>query len=645
MRCFRSAIALTGLFLLCLCLPAYGAEGNATLVLDSMEVVSTPIIEGNQVDNYGALTTKVGETQIENLKAHDLGNALRMSPGVTISRYNKIGSFGGGEGGAIFIRGMGASRPGSEIKTYIDGVPVYMGVWNHPLLDLLSIDPAQSITVAKSPQPQNFGNAMAMIDLEPKSRSRPGYTTEIQKSGGSYSTLVETAEHGGKKGPFDYYLGQGYKRSDGHRDHSGGTMRSSFGRVGYELNDSWQTSFFGLYTDNEAEDPGPKWNESASEDEVYKTNALLGAASLSHDHANVRGEIKLFANSGEGDWLNQEGSADDTLNDFLFYGLKLRENLTPWQGGEIVLGSDWERTEGDAVFTFDDGSRNKWDGEEFTLFSPYIAVNQNFTLGQKAYIRPSAGIRAYEHSEFDTEYAPHGGLVLGYSDTELHMGYSRGVLYPGLEVAVLSQEVIPALGDSWKDLDAETVDHYEAGLSHSFADLATADVTFFYDDGQNRYVISTPPPPPPEYENVEDYRRQGMELTFSLTPMDNLSLFTGLTLLDTDPSDMPYAPDCSVSSGINWNFLQRFALSLDSQYVSSMHVGSRDRSSDAANEDEVDSHFLINGKLSYALPMGDWAPKGKVFVSGKNLTDTDYAYRPGYPMPGINGMLGVELTL
>lgn len=645
MRCIRPALALAALFLFFLCHPAYGAEENATLLLSPMEVVSTPIIEGNQVDNFGSLSTEVEESQIENLEAHDLGNALRMSPGVTISRYNKIGSFGGGEGGAVFIRGMGASRPGSEIKTYIDGIPVYMGVWNHPLLDLLSINPARSITVAKSPQPQNFGNALAAIDLEPKSRRRPGYTTEIKLSGGSYSTLIQSAEHGGKKGPFDYYIGQGYKTSDGHRDHSGGTMRSSFGRVGYELNESWQTSFFGLLTDNEAEDPGPKGDEAASADEVYETSALLGAATLSHDHARAHGELKLYANSGEGDWLNQEGPADDTLNDFLFYGVKLRESLTPWQGGEIVLGSDWKRTEGEAEFTRDDGTSSEWDGEEFTLFSPYLAANHKLRISDNAYLRPSAGVRAYRHSEFDAEYAPHAGLIFGYSDTELHLGYSRGVLYPGLEVAVLSQEVIPALGDSWKELDAETVDHYEAGLSHSFADLAQADVTFFYDDGRDRYVISPPPPFPPEYENVEDYRTRGMELTLSLTPMDNLSLFSGLTLLDTDPGDMPYAPKCSVSSGINWNFLRRFALSLDSQYVSSMHVGSRARSSGAANEDEVGSRFVVNGKLSYTFPVGDWGTEGEVFVSGKNLTDTDYAYRPGYPMPGINGMIGVKFSL
>jgi outer membrane receptor protein involved in Fe transport len=34
---------------------------------------------------------------------------------------------------------------------------------------------------------------------------------------------------------------------------------------------------------------------------------------------------------------------------------------------------------------------------------------------------------------------------------------------------------------------------------------------------------------------------------------------------------------------------------------------------------------------------------GEVYVAGENLTDKNYEYRPNYPMPGINGMLGVQL--
>ncbi|MCP6082478.1 Plug domain-containing protein, partial [Klebsiella pneumoniae] len=114
--------------------------------------------------------------------------------GVTVSRFNPVGAFGGAEGGAVYIRGMGASRPGSEIKTYIGGVPFYMPVWNHPLLDLLPIHGMQSITVYKGPQPQRFGNTFAAIDLAPR-LAGPGdnHHGDLQLTGGSFRTVTEQA--------------------------------------------------------------------------------------------------------------------------------------------------------------------------------------------------------------------------------------------------------------------------------------------------------------------------------------------------------------------------------------------------------------------------------------------------------------------
>jgi iron complex outermembrane receptor protein len=34
---------------------------------------------------------------------------------------------------------------------------------------------------------------------------------------------------------------------------------------------------------------------------------------------------------------------------------------------------------------------------------------------------------------------------------------------------------------------------------------------------------------------------------------------------------------------------------------------------------------------------------GEVYVAGENLTDTDYEYRPNYPMPGATCMVGIQL--
>jgi outer membrane receptor protein involved in Fe transport len=615
--------------------------------LKELEVVASPIIEGNQLDRYASEKTVVSEEQIRDLNAQDLPSALRMTPGVNISRYNPIGSFGGAEGGAVFIRGQGSSRPGAEIKTLVDGVPMYMSVWNHPLLDLMSIDPAHTIEVYKSPQPQYFGNAFAVVNIVPKRVETEGFVTRAQGAGGSYDTFVATADHGGKKGRLDYFVGGGYRTSSGYRDHSDGKLRDAFGRVGYKVTDNWDVSLFSLWSDNYALDPGAEGADPSLRQGKFETRSLMGVGTVGNHYDKAEGYIKLYCNNGEGDWLDQPTDTElreDLYNDFLFYGIKAREVFHFWKGGEIISGLDWDYTEGKYKLKYSDGSKNDWDGSDFSIVSPYVAVSQ--LIGEKKgfYAIPSAGVRYYANTDFDSEWAPYAGIILGYKETEFHAGYSRGVIYPGLDVFVFSEEIIPALGDSWKNLKAERVDHYEVGIRHRFGSLAVADLTFFYDDGKDRYVIVPPPPPPPLYENLESYQIRGLETTLTMYPFQDMAMFAGLTYLNTEPSNLPYTPEFTASAGVNWRFFEHFKISIDSQYVSNFYALSWARRKGAENTEKVDSYILVNAKLGYLFDVPSWGMGCEVFVAGENLTDADYEYRPGYPMPGINGMAGVQLS-
>ena len=146
---------------------AFSGHANAEINMVTPDVVVTanPLIESIDVDAYSSTSALVTDKQIKDLNAVDIASALRTTPGVQISRFNPVGGYGGDEGGMVTIRGIGSSRPGSEIKTYVDGVPFYMGVWNHPLLDMLPVNGMSAITVYKSPQPQINGNNFASIDL------------------------------------------------------------------------------------------------------------------------------------------------------------------------------------------------------------------------------------------------------------------------------------------------------------------------------------------------------------------------------------------------------------------------------------------------------------------------------------------------
>jgi len=625
------------------------AEEQPTTTLDPIYVIDRPIIEGNRTDAFGSVKTVITQDQLDDLNAQDIETALRQTPGVNMSRFNPVGSFGGAEGGGIFVRGMGSSRPGAEIKTLVDGVPMFMSVWNHPLLDLMSIDGAHSIEVYKSPQPQNFGNAFGIVNIVPKRKTEEGVTTRAQVAFGSYDTIVAKAEHGGNTGVWDYYVGGGHRESDGHRDNSEGELDNVYGRLGRQLGDNWDVSLFAMWNDNYADDPGAEGADPNEREGRYETRALLSTLTLTHEYESASGEIKCYRSAGEGDWLDQPTSTDgvreDLFNDFLYYGIKAKEKFKLDYGAELLAGIDWDYTEGEYTQEYTDGSTDAWNGDDFDILSPYTALS--WKLGSEDGITwtPSVGVRYYEHSNFDSQWAPHAGLVAAYGPAEVHAGYSRGVLYPGLEVQVMSEAVLPALGDSWEDLDPEVVDHYEVGIAYNFSKRFSADLIFFHEDGQDRYVIVPPPPFPPSYDNVEEFTIQGIEVTANWQPVDNLSLFAGLTLLDTDPSDLPYAPETTVTCGANWRFMERFKLSLDGSYVSSIHVNSQTRRANTENDDTVDSYYLINGKLSY---MFDWMAgkyKGELFVAGENLTDVDYEYQPGYPMPGLNGIVGFQLEM
>ncbi len=619
-------------------------KGDAlpTVELEKTEVVATPLIQGNQTDRFGGQKTTVSRNQVEDLNAQDLSSALRTTPGVNITRYNVIGSFGGGSGGAVFVRGLGSSRPGGEITTLIDGVPIANSVWNHPLLDLNPVTIADSISVYKGNQPARFGNTFSAINMIPKHKKEDGFTTKLSAAYGRYDTILQTAEHGGKIDRFDYYVGQGFRESNGHRRDADGQLTDYHVNLGYELNDNWRTRFFILHANNYANDLGPR-GRPEEKDGRYETRQWLTTLSLSNEYKKARGQVKVYWNTIDGDWRNQAANADNTLNTTTGYGIRAQETIVPWDDGEILLGTDLDYNAGRAKFTYDDNSPNdRFGNKRFYIFSPYCGINHQFGERNGFFVIPSGGLRYYEHSDFDGGFSPFTGLVAGYRKTELHATYSRGRRYPGLDVVVFSQSVLPFLpDDAWEELDPETVDHYETGISQGIGNRLKADVTLFYNDGKDRYVFTTPPAP--GYDNIETFSTRGVETSCAIYPVENLSLFGGATYLDPSPSDLPYAPKWTFNSGITYQLFQHFHISVDSQYVKKMYAAPRIRKYDTDIETRVGSYFLLNSKISYTFTIKEDIATGEVFVAGSNLTDADYEYQKDYPMPGPSFMGGVSL--
>lgn len=516
-------------------------------------VNARPVVEEMELDAFSSNSAVITQDQLRDQNAVDLASALRRTPGVQISRYNPVGAFGGDQGGAVYIRGMGVSRPGSEIKTYVDGVPFYMGLWSHPLLDLLPVNGMQSITVYKSPQPQVNGNNFASIDLLTRRATEDGVHGDARISAGSYGTLTEQASLLGRSGNLDWSLAQGFARSDGHRANADGRLSNLMGRIAYRLDANWSVAASFLQVDNKARDPGDARLAAAALAPQYNTKASMFSSSVSHVHGDWRGELKLYSNHGRGDWLDQPAPDGDSINKFRMSGLRWKEQFSPWKGATVTAGLDHDRISGDAAFNrVAPAPQGFFQAPTFRITSPYAGLSQEIPLSATWSLVPSAGLRMYDHSQFSSKAAPHAGLSLASEQFTVYANLSRGINYPGLETPLLAS-LIPALGSTWQQLSAEEMDHAELGFKWTLSQATQLDASIFHDKVKNRYVFGFPPnvPPPPQFINLGGYTMRGMELSLRQALGGGWSGFAGLTLLDPSMDNLPYSPRRALTLGVN----------------------------------------------------------------------------------------------
>lgn len=601
--------------------------------------VTPPVIDATTWDAFAASTTVVSAAQVEALNAVDLASALRRTPGVTISRFNPVGAFGGEAGGAVFVRGTGMSRPGSEIKAYIDDVPFYMGIWGHPLLDLLPVSGLDSVAVHKGPQPQAFGNGFAALALSTRRARGDGVAASVRASAGAFGTVVQQGELTLRAGRWDLAVSQGVARSDGHRPAAGGRLASGTARLGWQPATGWTVSATTLLVDNDASDPGIV-GEPETRTGRFASSGTLGAIAVAHTASRVQGRLQVYANRGEGDWRGQPAPDGDTRTRFALAGLRWREAVRAWGDVQVSVGLDVDRIDGDVRFDrVAPAPRTRFEAEALRLVSPHVAVDRVFAVGRSWSLQPSVGVRLYDHSVFASATAPHAGIVVRRGDgLALRVNGARGLSYAGQEVVALSQ-LIPALGTSWRQLAPEEVAHVEVGAAWTPRQGTAIDVAWFRDAYANRYVFAFPPVVArPTFTNLGRHQVRGLEATVHQDLVRGWRAFTGVTLLDASLPQLPYVPDRAIVAGLTGQ-VGPVRVAVDLQHQSAMTVLARARAATGTNPARVDGFTVVHARPSWVLPKGDG--RVELFVAIENLFDAAYAYRPGYPMPGAAAQIGV----
>lgn len=605
----------------------------------SVTVEAPPVVEENRLTRLATVVASVSARQVDDLNAQDLAGALRRVPGVVVSRYNPVGAYGGAEGGAVYIRGHGSSRPGAELVTMVDGVPRFVGVWTHPLLDTLSLDPAGRLDVYRSPQPVLLGSmAFGAVDVVPRERSGSGHGGRLVGSWGSFDTSVLRAEYGWAGDRSDLLVTASRRASDGHRENADGEVEAITGRFSWALDESWAVSLNVHHTDAWAHDPGVEGAPSPPVTPRFADTADLVIGSLGHRHRWGEGSLKLFVDDGEIDWLQWDagaGHAFTTFTDWRNRGARLRETLRPWQGGEVVVGFDWDRWGGSTFERRPGGDRPTREFELETT-APYAVVSHTF--GDRVKVTPSAGARFIQSREFGDEWGLQAGVVVEEGPRQWYANAARGVNLPGVWVAVFYANY--GRGEQWRELEPERVDHLEVGVLHDLGAGWRLDLSLFSDDVTDALRFVPPPPPPPAFANVGDYSTAGVEASLHGRLGRRAMIFLGATLTDTDPADVPNAPETTLTAGLAWSSAAGWRLNLDAEWVDEqLIVNPRFPGIPQA----IDAYGLVNGRLGVPLRrlLGIDAD---LFVAVENLLDESYQLRPGYPMPGRGWTVGLDAS-
>ncbi len=601
---------------------------------EQVTVTATPILEGVRLDDSAGAISTVGRRQIEDLNAQDLASALRRVPGMAISRYNPIGSYGGGDGGAVFVRGQGTGRPGAEISTMVDGVPKFVGVWTHPLLDLLSVDLVERVDIYQGPQPVLFGNmAFATVDLVSRRRTAPGLGAHVTVAYGSFDTSVLTLSQEGRKGRLDWLVSASHRQSDGGRANADGRTRALFSRVGAEIAPGWDLALTVDLSDGRTHDPGVAGAAPLPVIPLFQSSDGMGILTLTRRNGGQCGFVKLYYDDGAIDWLQWDATKLEgfsTLTDWRNYGVRASEQYSVLGSGQLTVGLDLDSYGGKSHEEHPAGPLPQSDSR-FRTTAGYAGYQHSF--GGRIRITPSAGVRYTNSKDFGGHWGGQAGLAAKGGFGDVHLRWAHALNLPGVWAAVFYQGY--GRGDEWRDLEPERMDHWELGYARAFGKRARLNLVLFHDQVENALRFVAPPPPPPSFANTGSYRSAGVETTLEVEPATGLRLIAGLTWLDTKPAQIPYAPASSWIAGAVYA-RGRLRVSADAQRVGETWVGNLRY---ASPTQAIEPYFLLNGRVGWRV--GEGARGAELYLAGENLTDSEYQYRPGYPMPGASVMGGL----
>jgi vitamin B12 transporter len=246
------------------------------------------------------------------------------------------------------------------------------------------------------------------------------------------------------------------------------------------------------------------------------------------------------------------------------------------------------------------------------------------------------GVRLDDHSRFGskTTYRFTSAYTVKQTDTTIKGSYGTAFKAPSLY-----QLYEPTYGDV--NLRPEKNAGWDLGVEQSLlGGKMTMGATYFHNDFDDLINFDSSLS---KYKNIGRAMTQGVELTATLRPVDELTLRVGYTYTEAEDKEtgleLLRRPRNKVNFGGNYRFLKSANVNLGIIYVGTRSDNVYDPTTYASTRVKMGEYLLVNLAAAY-----DITKNLQIFGRVDNLFDRKYEEVTGYGTAGISAYGGVKVS-
>ncbi len=601
----------------------------ATTATPDATPVSAPTTEPVEISVVGrrpatrdrtADTTLVeGQRLRDSPRASTFEALSQQSADVYVPGRGSLHGVASGGTGGIRIRGLGGS-PNSQVLVVEDGVPDYQGIFGHPIPDAyipLLIDDA---LVIKGGDSTLYGtNAMGgVLVLRSRWRAEEGGELMSDSAVGSYATLRETVSGLARVGAWDVAGGLHAMATDGHRDGAGGDQLVGSAAARYRFSPRLTLTARNKVVHLDGADPGPVTHPTP--DHWYDVWRDTASLRLDWSRGRLRLRMTPYVNVGVHELYDGFRSVDHVGG-----GIAEAE-IRAGSIADVLVGTAWQEV-GGRVEDRVTGERPSVEG--MTDVSAYGQVGVrpvervSLVVGARELLSSRHGaVLLYKGG---ARYSPFDGFAV-------HTRVSRNFRQPTL------RELYLPYPTANPNLRAERSLNWDAGLGHVSEHLEVSGSGYRSEATDLiRYFGSWPTA---EVVNVDHVVIWGVEGVVGLKRLGPASLFVtgnwqdvGRYTRQNPEAKLDFTLELGQDLGAGF-----LGGSVSGEWVHGLYMGDYSRQ-------PIDDVFVMDLTLRYRHQSLERGTSLEPYVLVRNLLDQRYAYVDGYPMPGMNALVGLRIGI